>query len=95
MQHLEVSGAVRHIYIYICIYVCVCVCVIRRLKVSLVRILTSFSCSDFRKDERSKPISKDIHSLAYPCTFLAHRIRVLLPSSSKLRRDYFCRSGEV
>ena len=27
MPHLEVSGAVRHIYIYIC------VCVIRRLKV--------------------------------------------------------------
>ena len=30
MQHLEVSGAVRHIYIYVC--VCVCVCVTRRLK---------------------------------------------------------------
>ena len=29
MQHLEVSGAVRHIYIYIYIYMCV----IRRLKV--------------------------------------------------------------
>jgi hypothetical protein len=39
MQRLEVSGAVRQIYIYIYIYiymsvcVCVCVCVIRRLKV--------------------------------------------------------------
>ena len=27
MQHLEVSGAVRHIYIYIYVCVCVCVCV--------------------------------------------------------------------
>ena len=39
MQHLEVSGAVRHIYIYIYIYICVCVCVcvyvIRRLKVKI------------------------------------------------------------
>ena len=33
MQHLEVSGAVRHIYIYVC--VCVCVCVVRRLKVKI------------------------------------------------------------
>ena len=35
MQHLKVSGALRHIYIYIyvCVCVCVCVCVIRRLKV--------------------------------------------------------------
>ena len=32
MQHLKVSGAVRHIYIYIYIYI-YCVCVIRRLKV--------------------------------------------------------------
>ena len=40
MEHLEVSGAVRHIYIYIYIYiymcVCVCVCVIRRLKVNVL-----------------------------------------------------------
>ena len=37
MQHLEVSGAVRHIYIYICavrhIYIYIYICVIRRLKV--------------------------------------------------------------
>ena len=37
MQHLEVSGAVRHIYIYIYIYV------IRRLKFKLLNLLTGMS----------------------------------------------------
>ena len=39
MQHLEVSGAVRHIYIiyiYVCVYIYIYICVIRRLKVKLV-----------------------------------------------------------
>ena len=37
MQHLEVSGAVRHIYIYmyIYIYIYIYIYVIRRLKVKL------------------------------------------------------------
>ena len=34
MKHLEVSGAVRHIYICVCVCVCVCVYVIRWLKVN-------------------------------------------------------------
>jgi hypothetical protein len=36
MQHLDVSGAVRHIYIYIYIYICVCVSVVRQLRVNFL-----------------------------------------------------------
>ena len=41
MQHLEVSGAVRHIYIYIC----VCVCVVRQLRVNSHTDLYRMYCS--------------------------------------------------
>ena len=36
MQHLEVSGAVRHICVCVCIYIYVYIFVIRRLKVNVM-----------------------------------------------------------
>jgi hypothetical protein len=46
MQRLEVSCAVRDIYIYIYIYmcVCVCVCVVSRLRVNTNLHHTSPTC---------------------------------------------------
>ena len=51
MQHLEVSGAVRHIYIYICIYIYV----IRRLKVNDVSVKKMNCFSD--SATRSVPVA--------------------------------------
>ena len=52
MQHLEVSGAVRHIYIYIYIYIYV----IRRLKVNKAQL-----CEEVRGVETSSKHSQFVN----------------------------------
>jgi len=54
MQHLEVSGAVRHIYIYIC--------VIRRLK---VKEFHQASRAQIRSDPESEQGGKNPNTTAY------------------------------